>query len=166
MVVAPVVAPSAPPARGGGHTGRGCPRGRGHARFYVFSGKTEAIASDAVITGIVPDISRDSLSAPVYVSMLVGDSIIVDRVYRSCLVIIGGYDTRVDLLLLCMVYFDVIFGMNWLSPYHTILDCHAKAVTFVMPGLPQLEWRGTLDYIPSRVGSFLKAQQMVEKGCE
>ncbi|XP_070031902.1 uncharacterized protein [Nicotiana tomentosiformis] len=35
-----------------------------------------------------------------------------------------------------------------------------------MPGLPWLEWRGALDYVPSRVVSFLKSRQMVEKGCD
>nr|XP_016437557.1 PREDICTED: uncharacterized protein LOC107763584 [Nicotiana tabacum] len=34
-----------------------------------------------------------------------------------------------------------------------------------LPGLLRLEWRG-LDYIPSRVMSFLKAHRMVEKRCE
>ncbi|XP_070004805.1 uncharacterized protein [Nicotiana sylvestris] len=41
----------------------------------------------------------------------------------------------------CMVDFDVILGMDWLSPYHSILDNHAKVVTLAMPGLPRLEWR-------------------------
>ncbi|XP_070054318.1 uncharacterized protein [Nicotiana tomentosiformis] len=44
------------------------------------------------------------------------------------------------------------------------MDCHAKTMTLAMPGLSRLEWRGTLDYIPSRVLSFIKAQRMVEKG--
>ncbi|XP_070050736.1 uncharacterized protein [Nicotiana tomentosiformis] len=65
-----------------------------------------------------------------------------------------------------MVGFDGILGMNWLSPHHAILDCHAKTVTLAMPSLSRLEWRGTLDYIPSKVVSFLKAQRMVEKGCD
>ncbi|XP_070036587.1 uncharacterized protein [Nicotiana tomentosiformis] len=65
-----------------------------------------------------------------------------------------------------MVNFDVIFGMDWLSPYHAFLDCHSKTVTLAMPGLPRLEWRVTLDRVPSRVVSFLKALQMVEKGCD
>ncbi|XP_070011342.1 uncharacterized protein [Nicotiana sylvestris] len=34
-----------------------------------------------------------------------------------------------------------------------------------MPGLPRIEWRGSLDYVPSRVISCLKAQRMVGKGC-
>ncbi|XP_070014823.1 uncharacterized protein [Nicotiana sylvestris] len=87
---------------------------------------------------------RDSLSASVYVSTPVGDSIMVDRVYHTCVVVIGGLETHVDLLLLDMVDFDVILGMDWLSPYHAILDCHAKTVTLALLGLPNLEWRGFL----------------------
>ncbi|XP_070041106.1 uncharacterized protein [Nicotiana tomentosiformis] len=55
--------------------------------------------------------------------------------------------------------------MDWLSPYHAILDCHAKIVTLATPSLPWLMWRGALDYVPSWVISFLKARRMVEKGC-
>ncbi|XP_019251318.1 PREDICTED: uncharacterized protein LOC109230253, partial [Nicotiana attenuata] len=46
-------------------------------------------------------------------------------------------------LLLDMVDFDVILGMDWLSPYHAILDCHAT--------------RSVITYV--------KARRMVEKGC-
>ncbi|XP_070050563.1 uncharacterized protein [Nicotiana tomentosiformis] len=56
-------------------------------------------------------------------------------------------------------------GMDWLSPCHAILDCHAKTVTLEMLGLPRVEWRGSLDYVPSRVISYLKAQRIVETGC-
>ncbi|XP_070004179.1 uncharacterized protein [Nicotiana sylvestris] len=55
--------------------------------------------------------------------------------------------------------------MDWLSPYHAILDCHAKAVTLALLGLPQLEWRDTLGHSTGRVISYVKAQHMVEKGC-
>ncbi|XP_070055242.1 uncharacterized protein [Nicotiana tomentosiformis] len=65
-----------------------------------------------------------------------------------------------------LVDFDVILGMDWFSPYHAIIDCHSKMVTLAMIGLPRLEWKGTLDHVPSRVVSFLKAQQMIEKGCD
>ncbi|XP_070057794.1 uncharacterized protein [Nicotiana tomentosiformis] len=64
-----------------------------------------------------------------------------------------------------MVYFDVILGMGWLSPYHAILDCHAKTVTLAMLGLPRLEWKGTLGHSISKVISYVKARCRVEKGC-
>ncbi|XP_070019958.1 uncharacterized protein [Nicotiana sylvestris] len=65
-----------------------------------------------------------------------------------------------------MVDFDIILGMDWLSPHYAILDCRAKNMTLAMPGVPRVEWRGTLDHIPSRVISFFKAQRIVEKGCD
>ncbi|XP_070005199.1 uncharacterized mitochondrial protein AtMg00860-like [Nicotiana sylvestris] len=34
-----------------------------------------------------------------------------------------------------------------------------------MSGLPRIEWRGSLGYVPSRVISYFKAQRMVGKGC-
>ncbi|XP_070023095.1 uncharacterized protein [Nicotiana sylvestris] len=109
-------------------------------------------------------VSRDSLSSPVYVSTHVTYSIVVDRVYRSYLVVFGGFKTRVDLLLLNKVDFDIILGIDWLSPYHAIHNCHTKTVMLAMPRLPQLEWRDALDHVPRRVISFLKARYMVEKG--
>ncbi|XP_070047222.1 uncharacterized protein [Nicotiana tomentosiformis] len=192
MVASLVATPPAQPARGEGRAGRGSPRGGGQVRYYALLAKTKAVSSDSTITGIVPvyhrdasiifdlgstysyvssyfapflGVSCDSLSSPIYVSTHVGDSIIVDRVYQSCSVVLGGFETRADLLLLSMVDFDIILCMDWLSPYHAILDCHTKTMTLVMLGLPLLEWRGTLDYVPSMVISFLKAQRMVEKGC-
>jgi len=111
------------------------------------------------------DMPCESLVSPVCVSTLVGNIITVDRVYRSCVVTIGKLETKADLLLLGMLDFDVILGMDWLSPCHAILDCHAKIMTLTMPGLPKVEWRGSLDFVPSRVISYFKAQRMVEKGC-
>ncbi|XP_070039364.1 uncharacterized protein [Nicotiana tomentosiformis] len=188
MVADPVTAPPTHLTRGGVRAGRNCPRRGVQARFYAFPCRTEAVTSNAVITGMVPichrdalvlfdlgctysyllsyfapylDISRDSLSFPIYVSKPVGDSIVVDRVYRSCLAVIVVFEIVVYLLSLSMVDFDVILGINWLSPHHAILDFHAKTVTLAMTGFPRLELRGALDYGPSRFVSFLKAQQMV-----
>ncbi|XP_070032987.1 uncharacterized protein [Nicotiana tomentosiformis] len=142
--------------------------GGAQPRFYAFPARPEAKSSDAMITGIVPIchrdslvlfdpvftysylssyfasylvMPRDSLSVPVCVSTPLGDSIIVDHVYHSCVVTIGSLETSVDLLLLDKVDFDDILGMDWLSPYHAILDCHAKTVTLAMPELPRLEWK-------------------------
>ncbi|XP_070049750.1 uncharacterized protein [Nicotiana tomentosiformis] len=55
--------------------------------------------------------------------------------------------------------------MDWLSPYHAILDCHAKTVTLAMPELPRLEWKDSFVSGSNQVISFLKARHMAEKGC-
>jgi len=166
--------------------------GGAQSQCYALSSRPETEVSDAVIIGTVLVYGRDasvlfdpgstysyvssyfapylvmhsdSLSAPAYVSTPVGDSIVVDRVHCSYIVVIGGLETRVDLLLLNMVDFDVILGMDWLSPYHAIFDCHAKTVTLALPGLPRLEWRGTPSHSTRSVISYVKARCMVKKGC-
>ncbi|XP_070025021.1 uncharacterized protein LOC142181752 [Nicotiana tabacum] len=108
--------------------------------------------------------SHDSLDTPIYVSIPVVDSIMVDQVYWSCVVTIGGYEARVDILLLYIVDFDMILGMDWLYSNHDILDWHAMIVMFAMTGLTSLELESSLGHIPSKVVSFLKAQWIVEKG--
>lgn len=80
----------------------------------------------------------DFLDNHVHVSTLIGDSIIVDQVYHSCPVIFMGYPTWADLVILKMVDFDIIQGMSQLSPYHAILDCHAKTVTVDILGMADM----------------------------
>ncbi|XP_070050461.1 uncharacterized protein [Nicotiana tomentosiformis] len=193
MTSAPVTSPPAQPAQGGAQAVRDRPRegirsGSGQDRCYAFPTRIEVVASDVVIIGIVSVCHKDAfiLVDPRYVSsyfsryldmpvsplfrlfmyiLSVGDSIIVECMYRSCAVTIGELEMRVDLSILSMVDFDVILGMDWLSPCYVILDCHAKTVKFAMLVLPRTEWRGYLDYVPSRVISYQKAQRMVGKGC-
>ncbi|XP_070055804.1 uncharacterized protein [Nicotiana tomentosiformis] len=107
-----------------------------------------------------PPTIQDSLSG-----YSVGGSVVVDRVYWSCIVTFCGYESKEDLLLLDITNFEVILVMDWLSPYHALLDCHAKVVALAIPDLPKLEWRGSSINASSRVISFLKARHMVDKGC-
>ncbi|XP_070045358.1 uncharacterized protein [Nicotiana tomentosiformis] len=111
------------------------------------------------------DFPCSSLDIHVRVSIHVGDSIVVHNVYQSIVVTFAGFETNVDLFLLSMEDFNMIMGMDWLSPYHVILDYQAKVVTLAIPVLPRWEWKGSLGYTSSMVVSFLKAQRMVKKGC-
>ena len=52
------------------------------------------------------------LDMPICVSTPVGEFVIVEKVYRSCLVTFVGSNTLVDLVVLEMVDFDVIFGYD------------------------------------------------------
>ncbi|XP_070057004.1 uncharacterized protein [Nicotiana tomentosiformis] len=158
--------------------------------IYAFSARPDAVALDPMIIGIIfvcsrhasvlfnlgstysyesspfspyLHISRESLDVPKYVSMLVGDPIVVDQVYRSYLVTFYLYEMREDLLFLDMTDFEVIVGMDWLFSYPVILDCYANIDTFVMPELPRFEWSGSSISTSSRVISLLNARHMVEK---
>ncbi|XP_070039311.1 uncharacterized protein [Nicotiana tomentosiformis] len=159
------------------------------ARFYAFPARPDVVASDAVIIGIISVCGRDasvlfdpgstylyasslfahflgipheSLGTPVYVSISVGDSVVVDQIYRSCVVTFCGYETRANLLLLDMTDFEVILGMDWLPPYHVILDCHAKTITLAMPEFPRLEWKG--EKVPLKVSPMKGIMRFGKKG--
>ena len=49
---------------------------------------------------------------PIRVSTPVGESVIVEKVYRSCLVSFLGRNTYVDFIILEMVEFDFFKGMT------------------------------------------------------
>ncbi|XP_070014851.1 uncharacterized protein [Nicotiana sylvestris] len=98
-------------------SGRGHPRGGGQlggvpARFYAFPARPDAVASDAMITGIISiggrdalvlfnpgstysyvsslfahflDVPHESLGTPVYVSTPVGDFVVVDQAWTGFL---------------------------------------------------------------------------------
>ncbi|XP_015159293.1 uncharacterized protein [Solanum tuberosum] len=107
----------------------------------------------------------ESLAELIHVSTPVGESLVLDQVLRSCLMTIQGYDTRVDLILLDMVDFDVILGKDWLSPYHAVLNCHAKTVTLSMSGIPPVLWQGAYSHTPTGIISFMRSRRLVASGC-
>ena len=103
--------------------GRGNGQTNDRAHCYAFPGRSEAEASDAVITGnlLVCDcmasvlfdpgstfsyvsssfanglnLHCELLDMPIRVSTPVGESVIVEKVYRSCLVTFVGRNTYVD----------------------------------------------------------------------
>ncbi|XP_070046938.1 uncharacterized protein [Nicotiana tomentosiformis] len=146
-----------------GTYGRGHPPKPFYSPLQASHGSTISYMSSYFASYLV--VPRDSLSAFVYVSIPLGDSIDVDHVYHSCVVTIGSLETSIDLLLLDMIDFDVILGMDWLSASHAILDCHTKIVTLSMLGLPRIEWKGTPGHSTNKVISYVKARHMAEKGC-
>ena len=154
--------------RGNGQTGD-------RAHCYAFPGRSEAETSDAVITDNLLvcdlmasvlfdhgstfsyvsssfatgfDLHCDLLDMPIRVSTPVGESVIVEKVYRSCLLTFVGSNTLVELVILEMVDFYVIQGMTWLSPNIAILDCSAKSVTLAKPGTDPLVWEGDYTSTP------------------
>lgn len=71
----------------------------------------------------------------IILSTPVGDSLVLDQVYRACIVTFSWSETRVYFLILYKVDFDVILGMDWLAPYQEVLDFYAKTVTLSRPDL-------------------------------
>ena len=65
----------------------------------------------------------------IFVTNLLGHSVIVNRVYRDCPIRIREYEFLGDLIELSFREFDVILGMDWLSRHQVVVDCRMKRVT-------------------------------------
>ena len=126
-------------------------------------GSTFSYVSSLFATGL--DLHCDLLDMPIRVSTPVGESVIVEKLYRSCLVTFVGSNTHVDLIILEMVDFDVILGMTCLSLNFAILECNAQTVTLAKPGTDPIVWESDYTSTPVRIISFLRAKRMVSKGC-
>ncbi len=93
------------------------------------------------------------------------------QIFSTCLLLVGcrvsiGRETlRADLLVLSMIEFDVILGMDWLSMHGALLDCREKKVLFSSPGLSDLVIWGMSDTGVMLI-STLRATKMISKGCE
>ena len=63
---------------------------------------------------------------------------------------IGGLEVTIDLVLLDVLSFEVIVGMDWLDRHHAVLDFYLKEVTFKTSSSSYLSFYGDrrLTFIP------------------
>ncbi|XP_070022531.1 uncharacterized protein [Nicotiana sylvestris] len=152
----------------------------------------DAQASNAVVTGILSVCSFDALALidlgsthsyvssyfalrfsrqpellndPFLVATLVGESLLAEYVYHACQIWVEGRDTLADLIVLDMIDFDMLMGMDWLYSCYAIVDCHAKIVKFEIPNEPSFILRGSQVLETCKIVSFMKAQRLLKKGC-
>ncbi|WMV33341.1 hypothetical protein MTR67_026726 [Solanum verrucosum] len=112
------------------------------------------------------DVMFECMHVPIHVSTLLGDSLVVEQVYRYYVVSFVGYDSWTHLIILGMVDFDVIFFMDWISLHHAILEySFAKTKTFVIQGFQRVEWTYANGSYPRKVISFIRTKRLVDRGC-
>lgn len=111
------------------------------------------------------DFGLECMPDPFFIFTPVGDSMVAKRVYRGCVVFVGGKETLVDLIELDMVNFDVILRMDRLYSCYASLYCWTLKVIFKFLNEPIIEWeRGSL--VPKgRFISYLIDQNLISKGC-
>ena len=78
---------------------------------------------------------------------------------------VNGKDFRVDLIVLDLVDFDVILGMDLLASYHAIVDCQQKTVQFAVLVETPFQFRGDVSTSPSKLISSLRPIRLLKKRC-
>ena len=70
-----------------------------------------------------------------------------------------------DVILIDMIQYDVILGMNWLAQNNAKILCREGRVILSRPGLPKMEYRLSKPVLQKRLISALKVQKYLRKGC-
>ena len=101
-------------------------------------------AHSFISMGFISNVNVESqpIDYSIVVSLLTGDSRLVESVYMDSRVIIGGQEFLADLIFLDIHDFDVILGIDWLSRHHARVDCYRKEVRFYRPGQTEVVFMG------------------------
>ena len=98
--------------------------------LYIFQFDVYALldpgSSFSYVTPLITvnfEMRLEIIPEPILVSTLVGDSIVAQKVYKKCPVIVLHRVLLADLIELDMVDFDVILGMDWLYSSYASIDC-------------------------------------------
>ncbi|EOY03326.1 DNA/RNA polymerases superfamily protein [Theobroma cacao] len=165
--------------------------GRGQARVFALT-QQEAQTSNAVVSGILsvcnmnarvlfdPGATHSFISTcfasrlgrgrvrreeQLVVSTPLKEIFVAEWEYESCVVRVKDKDTSVNLVVLDTLDFDVILGMNWLSPCHASVDCYHKLVRFDFPGEPSFSIQGDRSNAPTNLISVISARRLLRQGC-
>jgi hypothetical protein len=49
-----------------------------------------------------------------------------NEMVESCLMDMNGLNTKVDLNMLPLGFYDCLIGMDWFDQHHALLECHKK----------------------------------------
>ena len=71
-----------------------------------------------------------------------------------------------DLVLLDVMDFDVILGMDWLSKHYAIVDCWRKEVIFRISNDEEFNFMGDKSSAPQNLIYTITTRKMLRKGCQ
>nr|XP_027186415.1 uncharacterized protein LOC113784425 [Cicer arietinum] len=106
------------------------------------------------------------LEEALIVATHVGENLLAKLVYRSCDIVIEGKVLPIDLVVIDLVDFDVILGMDWLALHHATLDYHNKVVKFKILGQSVFLFQGQRCSVPHNQISSLRAIKLMRRGCK
>lgn len=69
------------------------------------------------------------------------------------------------MILLDILDFDFILGMDWLASHCNVLDCYVKIVALVILEMSLVVWRGSVSQAPMGIISYIQGQRLISIGC-
>ncbi|KAL0537704.1 hypothetical protein IC582_026689 [Cucumis melo] len=93
-----------------------------------------------------------------------GECMLSKEKVKACQIEIAGHVIEVTLLVLDMLDFDVILGMDWLAANHASIDCSRKEVTFNPSSMASFKFKGGGSRSLPQVISAIRASKLLSQG--
>ncbi|KAA0045456.1 pol protein [Cucumis melo var. makuwa] len=165
--------------------------GAPHQGNIFATNKTEVERAGTVVTGTIPVLGHyalvlfDSGSShsfisstfvlharlevePLYyvlsISTPSGENMLSKEKVKACQIEIAGHVIEVALLVLDMLDFNVIMGMDWLGANHASIDCSRKEVAFNPPLMASFKFKGEGSRSLPKVISAMRANKLLSQG--
>ncbi|XP_073018392.1 uncharacterized protein [Primulina eburnea] len=178
-----------------GHTVYNCPLavGKGKVQGRIFTITKEGANPDAsVISGNIFILGKEALTlidtgathsfiseefmhtisvkpavVPVEFNIVLpsGEEIWTNSIFKACPVLMGSRLLYADLIVIPMIAFDVILGMDWLSAYRAVINCVSKTVQFLADDYEKDLFVGVISSLSIPIISCLQATKLLHKDC-
>ena len=100
---------------------------------------------------------------PLSVATLISDELETDIFFPSCPVLVECRELLADFVLLDVIDFNVILGMDGLAQHYASLDCREKVVIFNFPNDDKFWFRGDESSIPQNLIFAIIARKMLRR---
>ncbi|KAL0536920.1 hypothetical protein IC582_025883 [Cucumis melo] len=135
----------------------------GHYALVLFdSGSSHSFISSAFVSHARLEV--EPLHQILSVSTPSGECMLSKEKVKACQIEISGHVIEVTLIVLDMLDFDVILGMDWLAANHASIDCSRKEVTFNPPSLASFKFKGGGSKSLPQVISAIRASKLLSQG--
>ncbi|KAL0556882.1 hypothetical protein IC582_005399 [Cucumis melo] len=135
----------------------------GHYALVLFdSGSSHSFISSTFVSHARLEV--EPLQHVLSVSTPSGDCMLSKEKVKTCQIEIAGHVIEVTLLVLDMLDFDVILGMDWLAANHASIDCSRKEVTFNPPSRASFKFKGEGSRSLPQVISAIRASKLLSQG--
>ncbi|KAA0037901.1 pol protein [Cucumis melo var. makuwa] len=135
----------------------------GHYALVLFdSGSSHSFISSAFV--LHARLEVEPLHHVLSVSTPSGECMLSKEKVKACQIEIAGHVIEVTLIVLDMLDFDVIMGMDWLAANHASIDCSRKEVTFNPPSMASFKFKGGGSKSLPQVISAIRASKLLSQG--
>ncbi|KAL0539660.1 hypothetical protein IC582_023876 [Cucumis melo] len=135
----------------------------GHYALVLFdSGSSHSFISSAFVSHARLEV--EPLHHVLSVSTPFGECMLSKEKVKACQIEISGHVIEVTLIVLDMLDFDVILGMDWLAANHASIDCSRKEVTFNPPSMASFKFKGGGSKSLPQVISAIRASKLLSQG--